>query len=211
MGIVPLLIGLGLFIFLLTKIKINNHTRIGLTLVLNLSILALFTSPSNSIPIMLIGILGVSILSSYSDLKPILMNIKKTSTVIRVVVVSIAMMGIYMSSSKMIGKEQYKDYYSQHRGNIDKNKLITLSKSIENHGFSDATLGKKLYRSGYKEEGLFYLNRAFKITAAPKIGKALASYLINEGNYKSAEEIYTLNIGTEPYRYEPRMNLLSLY
>jgi len=82
---------------------------------------------------------------------------------------------------------------------------------MENHGFSDARFGKKLYRSGYKEEGIFYLNKGFNITTAPKIGKTLAGYLMQNGNYKRIEEIYKLNIGTEPHRYEPRMDLLNLY
>ncbi len=54
------------------------------------------------------------------------------------------------------------------------------------------------------------MEKGFENTYSPKVGKSLASRYVRDGNLKRAEEIYRLNIGLEPYRYEARMNLLDI-
>lgn len=54
------------------------------------------------------------------------------------------------------------------------------------------------------------MEKGFSKCVIPSIGEELAFKHLDNGNYKRAEEIFRFNIGLEPFRYAPKMNLLQL-
>jgi len=211
-GLVGLLLIMSILLFSFLKTDINRYTRIGMALVVNVLVLALFSSPLSSIPIMLIAIVGFSIVSAYGHFFSISFALTKTlKTGVILILFFVSILGIYASTSKFTGMKKYQTYRALSKDSIKIERLQTLSKYSGNSGVSKGNLGAKLYKLGYKQEGLTLMEKAFNTTLAPKIGQNLATCYLKKGNYKRAVEIYESNIGTEPYRYKWRMDLLEVY
>ncbi|TGV02137.1 alpha/beta hydrolase-fold protein [Flavivirga rizhaonensis] len=210
-GLLALFISFSMILYLIIKMKINPKTRLGCVLLVSVSVLALFTSPSSNFLLMFLGLLGLALIVTFGNFKVFILRLNKHLIYgMRLSFIILALASFYILINKGIGIKHFRDYTLSNKKALDREKIISLSMFTYNHGFSDAHLGKLLYDSGYKEDGYKYMEKAFFISSAPRIGKLLASYYIKDGNYKKAEEIYRLNIATEPYRYEGQMDLLSL-
>ncbi len=209
LGLIILSILIVLIALVILRIKYTHESRLGLCLFTYLCIWGLFNSPSESLAIMTIGIFSFALLFKDTSLKKIRAS-KNFDIILKVFIVSVGLLCIYSCSNKIIKTKKYQ-HYTSIKTKQDIKELIYLSKFTEDNSFSDAYLGTKLYNNGFTEKGFHFIHRAFKKSAAPRIGKRLA--LINTENkkYKSAEEIYKFNINVEPYRYEARMDLLNLY
>lgn len=213
LGIIVLLFLIVLLFVTIVKVEINIKTRIGLALLINLCIQALFTSPSSAISLMLIGIFGCALLIKFGNFNMYFIKLPmKSNTSLRVTIFIISCIGISLSYSTYVNKNKLQTFYVTQIGSLNKNTLNSFSKEVEKRKSSESYfhLGTILYKLEKKQEGLAYMEKSFEMTSAPKVGKALASYYLKEKNYKRAEEIYRFNIAVEPYRYEARMDLLSL-
>ena len=211
LGAVVLLFLLVLMFFIIKKIKINPESQMGLALVFNICVLALFTSPLNSISLMLVGIFGFALIFRFGKFKISFFNFSlRYKKMLYIFIFIISSIGIYIAGYQIANKNKFNDYYTSHKDSLEREMLIKLSKPLQNNGSSDFFLGKSFYELGHKKEGYAHMEKVYKMTSAPKIGKVLAAFYLKDGNYKRAEEIYRFNIAVEPYRYEARMDLLSL-
>jgi len=210
-GLPFLLIALGLFIWILIKTKITSETRLGIALIVYLSIWVISNSISSSVSLTLMGLFGCSLILVYGNFKKsILKNKRMFKTTLLTIVLVFCSLGIFAVSSKVLGTKKFMNYYAQNKKSLDKDVLISFNKPMENNRNNNFQLGKLLIRSGYKEEGMSLMAKDFNRSSLPKIGRSLAQLYINNGNYKKAEEIYKFNGGAEPFRFEPKMDLIAL-
>ncbi|MDO5968366.1 alpha/beta hydrolase-fold protein [Flavivirga aquimarina] len=211
-GLLVLLLIVFLGVMLFLKSKITIETRLGMALVLNIAVWALFNTILGSVSIILIGILGLSLIFLYGDLNKDFFktNFHLNKNVLLALVFSFSCLGIYVVSTKIYGVKKFKNYYTQNRGLFDKEQLIRLSKPLENNRNNDFELGKALYKLGYLNESYGLMEKSFKKTSLPTNGRQLAEFYSKNGNYNRANEIYQFNINVEPYRYEPQMDHISL-
>lgn len=102
---------------------------------------------------------------------------------------------LYLGTKYLKGEQQLQSYVSK----------------IEDNGEEWFMAGAVLAQNGYQKEGIHYMQRGIQLSGRPSLGKVLADYLQNQGDYTQAEKIYTYNKNAEPYRYEARMDLFDLY
>ncbi len=209
LGILALLAMLVFGIVIISKVRITPETKLGIAILINLSIWAFFHSAIRNISIMLIGILGLSLVFVYGNITNKFLKMQLYSKYIKVLLFIVCSLGVFAVYSK-VSKTQKLIKLIKQEDTIEKNSFIYLSKFLENNLNSDFYTGSYLYKYGYKKVGIDFMEENFQKTYAPKIGRPLAKYHIKEGNYKRAEEIYKSNIGVQPFRYEPQMNYLSL-
>ncbi len=62
-----------------------------------------------------------------------------------------------------------------------------------------------------KKEAITYLKKGVSANKAPKKIRQLASVFLNEKEYKRSEALLKFNIGNEPYRLQPRVDLAKFY
>lgn len=209
LGLLVLIIMLALAVLVLIKLKVTPETRIGLGLFVPLCIFALFNSPLHSVYIMSVGLFGFALMLRFGELD--LFSIKLPfylKNTIPIGVFLIGCLGVYAAATKTINQKKFRDY-SILNDSLDVKEVVRLNKATEDNLFSEYILGKKLYDNNYKNEGIAHMEKAFQKSSAPKVGKQLAFCYIKEGDSKKAEAIFRFNINVEPYRYEPRMDLLK--
>ncbi len=209
-GIPITLFGCTLLLLTLLKTSINVFSRIGLALFINILILSLFTSPLGVVPLTTISFFSFTILLTSIKTKKTAIP-PKTKLIMRSLIICIAIIGISINTTRLYSSNKLRTYYKTSQDSIDLDKALLFSKLNNNNLFSNYHFGLKLYQYGYKKESFTYMENAFAYSVAPKIGKRLGFFYTKEGNYKRAEELFKMNIATEPYRYEPRIDLLNLY
>ena len=208
LGILVLIFAVLLLLFLILKIKINNETRLGLALLINVCLFALFNTALNNIPLMLISFLGLALILTYGGFNTkIVIPFTVHRYIIKSLILTVFALGIYVSIYKISNKNKVKSF--SFKDNSLK-EFIYISNALEDNIFSEYIIGEKLYHANYKDKGKKHMEHAFKYSSAPIIGRNLAYIYLKENNFKRAEEIFTFNKYVEPYRYEARMDLLGL-
>lgn len=211
LGIPFLLIALSLIVLVVIKIKITPETRIGLGLFVNLCLFALFNSPLHSVYIMSVGIFGFSLMVRFGELNLFSLHLPHLfKKAIPMFIFLVGCFGAYAISTKTINQKKISTY-TKINSDLEAKEIVHLYKSTEDNLFSEYALGRKLYDNGFKDEGISYMEKAFQKSSAPRIGKQLAFCYMDKGDYKKAEDVFKFNISVEPYRYEPRMDLLMLF
>ncbi len=207
LGCIGLILVLTFILFIIIKSRINKKTRLGLALFVNVCILAFFSSPLSNILLMSVALFSLALVLKHGGFNK---NYKIDIPIYipKLLILATCITGIHLTLFKLYNQPKFKSY-SIEKGSLEK--FINLSSAIEDNMFSGLSIGKKLYESGYQNEGKNHIDRAFKKSSAPRIGRVLAYLNIKENNFKKAEEIFKFNINVEPYRYEPRMDLISLY
>ena len=209
LGVLGLTLVIFPIIYVMKKTKINKKTRLGLAILINVCVLAFFNSVISSSVLVSFGLFGLVLVLSHG-------NFKKEMTlpnnignyILKPLVIIISFSLSFLILFKLINQSKFKDYQVK-KGS--KAELIFLSRAIEDNMYSGQTVGLKLFYSNYKDDGIKYIEEAFNKTSAPRIGKKLATLYIQQGNFKRAEEIFKFNMNVEPYRYEAKMDLISLY
>ncbi len=209
LGIFILLALLVFGIVILFKTKITSETRVGIAVLVNVSIWALFNSALRNIPIMLVGIVALSLVFVYGNVNKRFLKIYLHSKHLKVLLFIVCSLGVFAVYSKISGIQKFTKYV-QNKNAIEKNSLIRLSRPLENNYNNDFMAGRRLYALGHKKAGIDLMEWGFQKTSAPKIGRPLAKYHLKDGNYKRAEEIYAFNIGVQPFRYKPQKDFISL-
>ncbi len=205
-GCIGLLIFFCLVFFLLKNTSLNKFSKLGLYLTTNGLVLALFYSASSSILLSMMIMFGAAILSS---------NYKKDSLFkipcrfwVNLPILLTSLYFMYFILFRLIYKEDAKRYSPKI---VSSTELTNAINSTEDNFSSKYLIGEKLYNSGHKSTGIDLMEIAFKNCYAPKIGRKLAYFYLELGNYKRAKEIFILNNHIEPYRYTPKMDLLYFY
>lgn len=210
LGLLILCVLLTLIVLAIIKANYNTLSRLGLSLLIYICIWGMFNSIQVSPFLVFTAVFGMVLLIRNTKLKPVVKLTKHSVMTFKLLTLTVSCLCIYICIVKLINTEKYNAITEvKNQDHVDK--LIYLSKFVDNNGFSDALLGIKLYKNGFYEEGTNFVEKAFDESAAPKIGKWVAHYAIKSGNYKKAESVYKFNINVEPYRFEPITDLISLY
>jgi hypothetical protein len=210
-GIPFLLLSLFIIIILFLKVKFTNKSIIGFVLLLNIFIWSLFNTATINVPVMIVGIFGLSTLMVYGELRVKICKCHKYLGKFLVIgFFFIAFLGLYIILNKVTSAIKIKGYSEKTTKTFDKSNFINQYKFLENNNYIEFNIGYELYRRGYIEEGFNFMEESYKKTHHPKIGKSLASLYIRKNNYKRTEEIYRINMGIEPFRFEHIMKLISL-
>ena len=209
LGVIVLILLLLLIVFIFLRIQITLYTKLGLVLVIYLCVFALFNTPSHSILIMSVPIFGLAILLNYGGFSH-KYNVSITAKyIIKSVLLLFGSLLVYAVIMKFSSENKLINFGAiKNKG--EALKLIELTKFSKDSRSSDAYIGRKLFKYGFEETGIKFMLKDYNATYNPSTGKFLAKYFEYKQNYKKAIELYKYNINIEPYRYEARMDLLSL-
>ncbi|SDW82635.1 Enterochelin esterase [Lutibacter oricola] len=197
-GIVGFLLIIIFFYFLFKDVKINHITRIAIATLACIGVQALFTSILYNNITVLLGCWSIGILMNQQQ-KPLFIFKKNhvQKTILSVLLSSIGVIGLVALNNKYIATKNY-----------IKKEPSNSKYFIGNPNF-EFDLGKRSFNQGDKKNGLIHMENAFIKSSYPKLNRKLISIYTSIGNYKKAEESLQLNIGLEPYRFQPRMDYLK--
>jgi len=214
LGLLGLFLFFSILILLFFNLKTTNETRIGMALLFTIVTFSLFNTTIHRPSLLLLGVLGAAICTAFEKKRKSILTIKfLTKNFIMLLILFFSGISFYAIGKKAETKLNYRKFKKDNsiKDSLDAVGLIKLYNTMDMGSYGDGFLGYALYKKGYKKEGLFYLNKNFKETSLPKVGNRLAGFYIDSKNYKKAEEIYKFNIGNEPYRFAPKMNLINFY
>lgn len=210
LGIPVLLVFLLLLYMLISHTTINDESRLGLSIITILGIWAIFNAPSEKIAIMSVGIFALALLNKNSQLRTRVQFDKNPTIVIKTLTFIVSISAMYVAHVKSKNIYAFKQVESLN-SKEEVNKYLHLSTYNDLDYMGAIRVGQKLKRSGHNDIALNFLEKAFKKTAAPKVGKQLATLYLKKHNYKQANSIYEFNTYVEPYRFEPKTDLFRLY
>ncbi len=209
-GLIGLFFMLGIIAFVVFKSGYSFYENLGLGLFVSLCIAGLFSSIHRNEIIVLLLIMSAVIASS--KLKTYSLPQAEYFLISTTILVALGLFS--MGSVKMYCKNQLFNVFKNKESikNISYSDWKKYSKICSNYGLSEFSCGKYAYRFyNKKEEGLDMMLNALTKNIDPKNVKLLGHLYLKENDYKNAEFYYKLHEGIEPYRYEPKMNLIKLY
>lgn len=215
LGIPFLLFILGIIGILLFKTEVNFTTRVALSLLTSIAVWSLFNSIFSTPIFILVAVFAFSILVKHrTGFKSLIQFSKPVSRVMVTCLLSaFGIVGIYIAGSKFYAANAVKKNLrgANHNNPYSLSKIKMLAELLDNNTTSDFNMGEIALQLGHKKEGVSLMENSFNKTLKPDIGRELAMYYLQEGNFKRAHEIYELNMGLEPFRYEPLMDLIDIH
>ena len=213
-GVVGLLLVISLFVTVILGLRKNNDSLVTISsaLVICLFVGGCFMSLSIQFFVIAIGLLFLAVLSNKNPngykISGGLLKITRGAVFLTSIV--LLCFTVYYNNADTSIK-QYKMLSKLEKSKIDDLSLEKIYKSAFDYGYSHFFLGSELVERGGVEKGIREMELGLSLNVAPKLVKSLAYTHINYGNYKRAEELLQFNIGNEPFRFEPRMNLFQFY
>lgn len=207
LGGIGLLLMLLLFVGLFFKTPLCKETRFGMCFSINIAVLTLFSSPLTSPELFNMGLFTAALLVSSKETPSL--KLPNLNFLCLSVLLASSLLGCYFSCKKIESRSRLKKHLDRKKrlGTEEIKKAYTY---LENNSTATYYLGKSLAKLGHSKEGLLLMEKGFSKCVIPSIGEELAFKHMDNGNYKRAEEIFRFNIGLEPFRYAPKMNLLQL-
>ncbi len=209
-GLFFLILFLLIIMFMFFKTIITRYSIIGIAMLGNILIQGLFTTPI-SIPVLtLFGVLASAIIIGYGKKPKPVFIMKRYKNVIRSIMLLGCFFSFFLVTQKATAKFRYNSILDGQSVNYTKEYLIRTFERMDPKGPYIFQLGDQLYQQGYKKECFQYMEMGWARSFAPGMGKRLARYYKENYNYKRAEEIYQDNIWNEPYKLQPRLEMISL-
>ncbi len=208
LGVLITLIVIFLIAYTIYKTSLDKYSSIMLVIFSFLAIVALFSSTLQN------PFLSLILFFSFSSLidKSKIYEIKNRSLVkcFHAIIIGISISFIFLPYKKALNTAEFYSYLKKDTI-ISPNEFLEKSKTLKTNEYQYYYNGKTLFEKGFKKDAIKMLEKGFELTSAPKIGRILARYYEKEGNLKQAEEIYSLNVVIEPYRYEAKTDLINLF
>lgn len=213
-GFIGILLLMTIFWLLFYYNSDSNYVTLGLLLTTFFMITALFSSVHYHEHLVVMGIIGFVIAQDGLKTKEIRfykfkssIPMKATYGLFFALILSVGTLKLY-SKNWIRSSLRQKELVNQ----IPIKKWDLWSYVHSNNGLSQFGYGKILYKYyNKKEEGLQIMEYAISKDVKPKNVKQLAVFYAEQKRYNDAEQLFTLNKFTQPYRYEPKMDLLLLY
>ncbi|HEX8016321.1 MAG TPA: hypothetical protein VF465_13890 [Flavobacterium sp.] len=82
---------------------------------------------------------------------------------------------------------------------------------IEDDPFIEFKFGFEKFHEGESIKGIFMMENSVKKSPIPDANIVLANLYLQQKKILNAEKLLLLNVGIEPFRFEPRENLLKFY
>ena len=207
----PLMLGFVFLVFYaIRNTALNSESRLGIALISILGVWAMFNAASEKIAIMAVAIFGLVLIFKNSTSKPIIKWTNRTHVILKTLLTATSVLVIYFAIFKMDKALEFKNFKDL-KSEADVNQYLKLVQYADFSFENAMAVGLKFKGADFDSLAIDYLETAFQNTSAPKIGKMLALFYLNENNYKSIEDIYTFNKHVEPYRYDPKIGLLNFY
>ena len=206
------LLGL-LLVLIIRKTKLNPKTRLGLTFVVIFAFLGLFTSVLYNPTAIVILVFGLSLLVVYGGNKKEMLTITNTFCIksinIGFIIVSILITALFYVKTqtlidfKIVSDSGNQKFYYK----ISDNKM----RLIEDDPFIEFKFGFEKFHEGESIKGIFMMENSVKKSPIPDANVVLANLYLQQKKILNAEKLLLLNVGIEPFRFEPRENLLKFY
>lgn len=205
MGVVGLLF-LGLIMVLIFETKTKDHTIIlARAIIRSLVVVALFFAPSSNYDITVLGVFGLLVTNRI----PIdILVVKRNKNVLLIFLLIFATLGVGYSGIRIGTRFRYTNTID---GKIALEKKKAWLKILSDGGNSAIKAGMLVYKNGQIKEGLRLMELGTAKNRTPKNIFLLAKYHLKSKNYPRVEELLHDNIGNQPYRFAPRMELLKFY
>lgn len=189
------------FFILMVKSKINRKTRLGNSLLVFLFFTALFSSPLAIPEIIIIGIFAVELIISKGNFKRIKFF---KSNFVDYFALSGVLFVLIIANIKF--------FYAREVKNINSTKIPydTLIFYNEDNFYNILFLGNYFVRVENSQD-IDLIELVFNKNLTPKLGQIIAFENEKRGNIEKVERILEYNLFCEPYRYYPKIQLLSFY
>ncbi len=213
-GFVGLLLLLLIIAVVFSKACKSDYAFLGRLLFGFFIVTALFSSVHRNDNLMVLAITSFILCQDGSLSKKLILKNVQLHSIKKLVVIFFFSTILFVASIKLYTKElilssiQNKETINLiPKGNWKKWAYIT-----SNNGLSDFAYGHILYKYyGEKQEGLKIMQKAASKNIKPSKIRSLAKCYIKEKKYALAKELLLLNKYTQPFRYEPKMDLIKLY
>ena len=205
---------LGLVLFtIIRKIQFNNKTRLGLSLVIVFGILGLFTSVLYNPIAMVFFVWTLSLLFVYGHNREETISITdvffiKTISVSFNIILLLTVGFFYLKTKALIDfKSIIEDGNQKFYYKISDNRMSL----IEDDPFVEFKIGFEKFHDGEVNKGIHMMENSIKKAPIPDANLTLANIYLSQKKILKAEGLLLLNLGIEPFRFEPRENLLKFY
>jgi len=213
-GVFGLLILLGLLFTVLYRKSLTPTSRIAIAMIIAILTLALFSSPMKCPGIVLVGLFALSILIANKSSKEKLfeINFPISNELVLKILVLFSLFFLTITFHRISVRINFSNYVTK----LKEGKILTKKETkkayllMEDNGFSDFYLGRDLFTMGFQKEGIKYMEKGVQKTMAPNLVQNLAFHHQDLLNYERAETLLRLNVGNEPFRFEPKMDLLRI-
>ncbi|MDO5969246.1 O-antigen ligase family protein [Flavivirga aquimarina] len=212
-GFIGLLLLLLIFTTIFLKKSNSDYAILGILIFYFMLIVALFSSVHRHNNLVIYGIIGF-ILSQhkicFAEKKLKTKHYKLLETLFVLLFVILITIGSLRIYAKKFIITNYKNKENISEISIENWRKWTYVYS--NNGLSKFGYGKILYKYyPIKEEGLNIMRESLSKNIKPKNIRQLAYYYLKEKDFSKAEELFELNIYTQPFRFEPKMDLIKYY
>lgn len=207
-----ILLGILLFI-MIRKVEFNPMTRFAFAIVTAFAFLGFFTSVLYNPTAMVFMIWALAILFVYGNNKTevFVISNKKTTNILRGIsfftFLSIGVVfGLKTKSLRdfktVIETPDQKFYYK-----LSNNDMLL----IKDDPFVEFKLGYEKYTDQEVDQGIAMMENSVKKSKIPDANILLANIYTAQKNYTRTEQLLLTNVGIEPFRYQPRVDLLHFY
>lgn len=212
-GFIGLLLLLLIFILPFIKNSNSDYSILGTLIFSFMAIIALFSSIHRHEGLVIYGILGFFMAQHKIGKEEEKISNKK-NLFLKIVLIFLSTVFITIGILRS---------YAEHFIITNLKKQESISKPspkdwekwtyiFSNNGLSSFGYGKVMYRNySMKEEGLKVMAESLLKNSKPKNVRSLAYYYLELEYYEKARELFELNTYTQPFRFEPKMDLIQYY
>lgn len=206
------LMGLLLY-FALKKIILNPKTRFALSFLVCFCFLGAFTSVIYNPNAMIYVIWSLAILVVSAEIKKPIIAIENQFIIKAIAVLIIGFSGftqfVFYKKTDGLSKFKIVTQSSNQRIYYKLNDFDLLF--IKEDPYLEFQLGYENYLMGNPVLGIQLMKNSIKKDPIPKANIALSNLYLQQKNYRNTERLLRYNIGIEPSRFEPYINLMNFY
>ncbi|WP_010178992.1 alpha/beta hydrolase-fold protein [Aquimarina agarilytica] len=188
------------------------YAKLGIALLLCL-VIAAFFMPIIKIPLFIIlGIIGIQLCvptSKHSLVIPIFFQKISQLLIFGTSVFLLVVVFKDVRHSKKLNA--FYNLSDDKKREVSETELQKIYGDFFKKGYATFNQGYYLYNLGNYDQGLKAMEKGYVFNKAPKLGRHLGYIYLNTQNFERASALFKENIGNEPFRYEPRMDLLKVY
>jgi hypothetical protein len=202
-----------LFFIMVRKIELNPRTRFALAIVTAFVFLGLFTSVLYNPTAMVFMVWALSILFVYGDNKTevFVISNNRTLSILRGIsffaFLSIGVLFALKTKSLRDFKTVIVDANQKFYYKLSNNDMLF----IKDDAFVEFKLGYEKYSNQEIKPGISMMENSVKKCKIPEANIILANIYTAQKDFIRTEQLLVANVGIEPFRFEPRANLLHFY
>lgn len=212
-GLLGLILVSTLLFLMVRKIKLNPRVRFAFAIVTAFVFLGLFTSVLYNPTAMVFMVWALSILFVYGDNKTEVFVIanNRTLNVLRGVIIfaflGIGVLFVLKTNSLRDFKTVIEDRNQKFYYKLSNSDMLF----IKDDAFVEFKLGFEKYTDQEIDKGIGMMENSVKKSKIPEANIILANIYTTQKDFIRTEQLLVANVGIEPFRFEPRINLLHFY